>query len=60
MLARSLGKSDTDGQSALILQAERALNIRLDEAVSEKTKKTRAFIKSMGFYFGILLVIMFF
>ena len=59
MLARSLGKSDTDGQSALILQAERALNILLDEAVSEKNKNARLY-KSLGFYFGILLVIMFF
>ena len=58
-LARSLGKSDTDGQSALILQAERALNMRLDEAVSDKNKNARLY-KSLGFYFGILLVIMFF
>ena len=44
---------------ALILQAERALNMRLDEAVSDKNKNARLY-KSLGFYFGILLVIMFF
>lgn len=59
ILARSIGKSDTEGQDALILQAENALNLRLDEAVCEKNKNARLY-KSLGFYFGILLVVMFF
>lgn len=58
-LALSFGKSDIEGQRALLSQAEKNLNLRLDDAVREKNKNARLY-KSLGFYFGILLVVMFF
>lgn len=59
LLGQSFGKSDTDGQSAVINTAAENLNLQLCNAVSEKEKNSHLF-KSLGFYAGILIVVMFF
>ncbi len=59
LLGQSFGKSDVDGQISAIKTAFQSLNIQLDSAVSDKNKNSRLF-KSLGFYAGILIIVMFF
>lgn len=59
LLGEGLGKSDIEGQQKIFNTVKQELDIKLEEAVNDKNKNSRLY-KSLGFYMGVLIIVMFF
>ncbi len=58
LMAEGIGKSDVEGQNKIFNAVKSALKIKIDEAILDKNKNARLY-KSLGFYVGVLIVVMF-
>lgn len=58
LMADGIGKSDVEGQNKIFNTVKSALDIKIDEAVTDKNKNAKLY-KSLGFYMGVLIIVMF-